>query len=128
MRIMTILIMMFTGFYLSGCSTTTNQTKGAIGGAAAGGVLGGIIGKKSDHTKQGAVIGAVVGGTLGAIIGRRMDEQATQLENVPGVEDVSYNEEQQTIDARAEILFDVDKAQINRSEAVKLDELAAVFA
>jgi len=121
------LTIMLLTLYLTGCGTS-NQTKGAIGGATAGGILGGVIGKKSDHTKQGAVIGAVVGGALGAVIGRRMDEQAKQLEDVPGVEDVSYDEEQQTIDARAEILFDVDKAHINPSEAVKLDELAAVFA
>ncbi|MDY6991506.1 MAG: OmpA family protein [Pseudomonadota bacterium] len=126
-RITTLFLAMMLTLYLNGCGTS-NQTKGAIGGATAGGVLGGVIGKQSDHTKQGAVIGAVVGGALGAVIGRRMDEQAQQLEDVPGVEDVSYDEEQQTIDARAEILFDVDKAHINPSEAIKLDELAAVFA
>lgn len=127
MRITTFFLTMMLTLYLTGCSTS-NQTKGAIGGATAGGILGGVIGKQSDHTKQGAVIGAVVGGALGAVIGRRMDEQAKQLEDVPGVEDVSYDEEQQTIDALAEILFDVDKAHINPSEAIKLDELAAVFA
>lgn len=113
--------------YLGGCAAT-NQTKGTVGGAAAGGILGGVIGKKSGHTKEGAVVGAVVGGVLGTIIGKRMDEQAKQLEEVPGVEDVSYNEEAQQIDARAEILFDVDSDLIKPSEAAKLDELAKVFA
>jgi len=82
--------------YLGGC-TATNQTKGTAVGAGVGGVLGAVIGERSDHRDRGAIIGAVVGGALGNIIGKRMDNQARELEQVPGVEDVTYDQQSQKI-------------------------------
>ena len=114
-------------FYLTGC-TASNQTKGTAIGAGVGGALGAIIGNRSDHRDRGAIIGAVVGGALGNLIGRRMDQQAQELEQVPGVEDVTYDKQSQRIDTEMKIHFDVDRATIKPSEAVKLDELATVFA
>lgn len=113
--------------YLGGC-TASNQTKGTGIGAGVGGVLGAVIGEHSDHRDRGAIIGAVVGGALGNIIGRRMDNQARELEQVPGVEDAVYDPQSQKINTELKIHFDVDKAVVKPSEAVKLDELAAVFA
>ncbi len=121
-----LLCLVTSPFYLTGCASS-NQTKGAGIGAAAGAVLGGVIGHQSGHKTEGAVVGAVAGGALGAIIGQRMDEQAKELEQVPGMEDVDYDEENQKIEARIKILFDSDKSDIKSSESIKLNELAEVF-
>ncbi len=114
---------------LGGCGAT-NQTKGAVIGAGAGTVLGGVIGHQSDHKKEGAIIGAVAGTVIGALIGKRMDNQAAELEKVQGVEAVKVNTEagQEGIEAKMKVLFDVDKVDIKPAEALKLDDLAAVFA
>lgn len=116
----------FSVFYLAGCETS-RTAKGAGIGAAAGAAVGAIIGHQSDHRTEGAVIGGVVGGTVGAIIGRRLDNQAKELEQVQGVENVNVDQEQQKIEATLKINFDVDKDVIKPTEATKLDELAGVF-
>jgi outer membrane protein OmpA-like peptidoglycan-associated protein len=113
-------------FYISGCETS-KTVKGAGIGAAAGAAVGAIIGHQSDHRTEGAVIGGFVGGALGAIIGRRLDNQAKELKEVPGVEDVNVDQENQKINATLKINFDVDKDVIKPTEAAKLDELAGVF-
>jgi len=121
-----ILSFVLSAFYLSGCSTS-KTVKGAGIGAAAGAAVGAIIGHQSDHRTEGAVIGGVVGGALGAVIGRRLDNQAKELKEVPGVESVNVDLENQKIDATLKINFDVDKDAIKPTEATKLDELAGVF-
>jgi outer membrane protein OmpA-like peptidoglycan-associated protein len=118
--------------YLSGCSMSPETAQvlggGAIG-AAAGGLLGGVIGKHSgDNQKQGAIIGATVGGLLGAVIAQRMNQQTEELQQVPGVNQVAYDEQKQQINAQMKVLFDFDKYDIKMSEASKLDQLASVFA
>ncbi|RMH73374.1 MAG: OmpA family protein [Gemmatimonadetes bacterium] len=126
LTVLLILAVAASPLWLSGCSAS-NQNKGAGIGAATGAIIGGIIGHQSGNKTEGAVIGAAAGGVLGAIIGKRMDEQAKELEQVPGMEDVQYDEEEQKIEARIKILFDTDKAEIKPTEAAKLDELANVF-
>ena len=106
---------------LSGCETS-KTVKGAGIGAATGAAVGAIIGHQSDHRTEGAVIGGVVGGTLGALIGKRLDKQAEELEEVSGVENVTVDQANQKIEATLKINFDVDKAVIRPTEAVKLDE------
>ena len=114
---------------LGGCAAT-NQTKGAGIGAVTGGVLGGVIGHQSGHKKEGALLGAAVGAALGAVMGQRMDEQAKELEQVPGVGNIDVNKEEgnQQINAKMKVLFDKDRADIKPAELVKLDKLAEVFA
>ncbi len=114
---------------LFGCTTgQPNKTAAGAGiGAVTGGVVGAVIGHQSGHKKGGAVIGAVAGGAIGALIGNRMEKQAKELEQVQGMEDVSYDPEQKKIDATLDVLFDFDKANIRSSERSKLDELARVF-
>jgi outer membrane protein OmpA-like peptidoglycan-associated protein len=119
--------LILAAFYLGGCETS-KTVRGAGIGAAAGAAVGAIIGHQSDHRTEGAVLGGVVGGALGAIIGRRLDNQAKELEEVPGVEGVKVDQENQKIDATLKINFDVDKDTIRPAEATKLDELAGVFA
>lgn len=125
------LIVLFI-FSLAGCaSMSTEEQQGTAGGAAVGavtgGLLGGVIGSRSGNKSTGATIGAVAGGVLGAIIGQRMNRQKEELEQVQGVEEVTYDEKQQTIDATLRVLFDFDKDVVKPSEAIKLDQLASVF-
>jgi outer membrane protein OmpA-like peptidoglycan-associated protein len=119
--------LVLAAFYIGGCETS-KTVKGAGIGAAAGAAVGAIIGHQSDHRTEGAVIGGVVGGALGAVIGRRLDNQAKELEGVPGVEGVNVDQENQKINATLKINFDVNKDIIKPTEATKLDELAGVFA
>ncbi len=117
------------GLLFSCTSGTPNKTATGAGvGAVTGGVVGAVIGHQSGHKTQGAVIGAVAGGAIGAIIGNRMEKQAKELEQVQGMQDVSYDPEQKKIDATMDVLFDFDSAAIRPSEKPKLDELANVFA
>lgn len=123
---LTIISVIFGVLCLAGCETS-RTTKGAGIGAAAGAAVGAVVGHQSDHRTQGAVIGGVVGGAVGAIIGKRLDNQAKELEQVPGVESVKVDQEKQNIEATLKINFDVDKDVIKPEEASKLDELAGVF-
>lgn len=123
---------------ISGCSATTGGITeeqkqagigggiGAVVGAAVGAVVGGATG--SDKKGRDALIGATAGAALGVLISKRMNKQQEELSQVEGVEQVSYDQELQTIDATLRVLFDYDKAEIKATEAVKLDELANVFA
>jgi len=108
---------------MSSLTACFNQaTKGGAIGAGTGATIGGIAGDK-----EGALLGGIVGGVAGHLIGKRMDEQATELREVTGVEEVAYDAEKQKIEAQMQILFDIDKTEIKAAEAKKLDELAAVF-
>lgn len=121
-----LLLIIPLAFALTGCGAN-KTTKGAGIGAATGGLLGAIIGHQSGHKEGGAVIGAAAGAGIGGIIGYRMEQQAKELETVQGMEEVSYNEDTQQIEATMDILFEFDKAAIRASEQSKLNELAQVF-
>lgn len=116
----------------AGCAMTPQEKGTVIGGAtgaAVGTAIGAAVGEHTTgHGTQGGIIGGVAGGLLGAWIGQRMTEQTQQLEQVPGVEDVNYDQQTQTIEAQMKVHFDVDKWNIKPTESVKLDELAKVFA
>lgn len=114
--------------YLNGCGVS-NAAKGGAIGTVAGGGLGAIIGDKPGREKEGAIIGAVIGGAVGTYIGNRMDQQAAQLEEIPGVQDVNVNKEEgnQLIEATMQVNFDWDDDRIKAVEKPKLDQLAAVL-
>jgi outer membrane protein OmpA-like peptidoglycan-associated protein len=128
-----IITVALTALLIGGCAMTPGQegaVKGGTAGAVIGGVLGNVIGGKtgSDNRARDTAIGVAVGGALGAIIGQRLGQQTQELEQVQGVEEVNYDQQTQTIDATLRILFDTDKADVKPSEAMKLDQLASVFA
>ncbi len=128
-----IISLLLIGLFLGGCAMSPEQRGVAIGGgtgAIVGGTLGSVIGGAtgSDNRTRDAAIGVVLGSTLGAIIGQRLNRQQEELQQVPGVDNVNYDERQQTIDATLRILFDYDKADVKPAEALKLDQLASVFA
>jgi len=110
---------------LSGCSSMSKTTKGAIIGAGAGGVIGGVIGKQAGSTTKGAIIGAVVGGAAGAIIGRQMDKQAQELkQNIPGARVERVGEGIQ-VTFESGLLFDFDSDVIKGEARKNLDALAS---
>ncbi len=128
-----LIFIVLMGSLLGGCLTTGEQRGTAIGGgsgAVLGGVLGSVLGGAtgSDNRTRDAAIGVVVGGALGGIIGKRLGQQQDELQRVPGVENVNYDEQTQTIDATLRLLFDSNKAAVKPSEAMKLEQLATVFA
>ncbi len=128
------LSVLLVGVLLSGCASMSGEQRGAAVGGGTGAVLGGVLGSViggatgSENRTRDAAIGAVAGSVLGAIIGQRMNRQQEELSQVPGVDNVNYDQQKQTIDATLRILFDYDKADVKPSEAIKLDELANVFA
>lgn len=65
-----LLLVLLSGFILSGCTTTQ---KGAATGAAVGAGIGAIIGHQSGETAEGAAVGAAAGGLAGALIGEQLD-------------------------------------------------------
>ena len=68
-----IIILLFVGLFLSGCTTTQDT---AVKGAALGGFAGSIIGNQHrDRAGKGALIGAVVGGLAGTIVGQQKEAQ-----------------------------------------------------
>jgi len=126
------LIILLSAILVTGCTTMSPEQKGALEGGAigtvVGGLVGGVVGATTGNNKgKSAAVGAIAGGMLGALIGQRMNQQKEQLEQVTGVETVQYDEQKQQIDATLRILFDWDKDLIKPAEAIKLDQLAAVF-
>lgn len=115
-----------TALLLNACAT--NQETGGLAGAGIGAALGSVISSATGGSKtQGAVIGGVVGSVAGALIGQRMDTQAKELQQVKGVENVKYDQQQQTINAELKVLFDIDQSYLKPTETIKLDNLASVF-
>ncbi|MFW6335026.1 MAG: OmpA family protein [Desulfosalsimonas sp.] len=125
-KLICLVVIISAAVAFAGCGSS-KTTKGAGIGAAAGGVLGAVIGHQSGHKEGGAVIGAATGATIGGIVGYRMEKQAKELEDVEGMEEVSFDQETNKIDATMDILFEFDKAAIRSSEKTKLEELAEVF-
>jgi len=121
-----IAVIGITALLLNACATS--QETGGLAGAGVGAALGAVISNVTGGSKtQGAVIGGVVGSVAGALIGQRLDTQAKELQKVQGIENVKYDQQQQTINAELNVLFDIDKWNLKFSETTKLDNLASVF-
>ena len=112
---------------LSGCSSWSNTTKGAVIGTGSGAAVGAVIGKTLGNTAAGAIGGAVVGGTAGAIIGRNMDEKAKELnEEIDGVT-VQRVEEGIAVSFDSGILFDFDSSTLRQEGHDNLRKLARII-
>jgi len=80
-------ILMASLVVLSGCSTMSKTTKGALLGGGGGAILGAGIGALAGKGKGaaiGAAIGTAVGAGAGAVIGNRMDKKQKELEALQG--------------------------------------------
>lgn len=72
-RKLSILILVFVGFAIAGCSAplTTREVSGLVGGGLGAGT-GAIIGSTVGHAAAGAAIGGPVGLIAGALIGDQL--------------------------------------------------------
>jgi len=117
---------------LSGCSTMSKTTKGALigggGGAAVGAGVGALVGK-GKGAAIGAAIGTAVGATTGAIIGHKMDKKQKELEALQGakVESVTDANNLQAILVTFDsgILFATGKSTLNAASQKSLSDFAA---
>lgn len=112
---------------VSGCSSWSNKTKGAVIGATAGGAAGAVVGKEAGNTALGAIIGAAIGGAAGAYIGSYMDRQAAEMErDIEGAKIVRVGEGIKiTFDSG--LLFAIDKATLTGSSREELARLAVIL-
>ena len=112
---------------VSGCSSWSNTTKGAVIGATAGGAAGAVVGNQAGNTAVGAIIGAAVGGAAGAYIGSYMDRQVAEMErDIEGAKIVRVGEGIKiTFDSG--LLFAVDKSTLNAASLSELAKLAVIL-
>jgi len=116
---------------MSGCSSTSNATKGGIIGGASGALVGAGVGALAGQG-QGAVIGAAVGAAVGTgagiLIGNRMDKQKAELEQIAGaqVETVMDVNNLQAIKVTFDsgILFATNSSDLNAASRESLTRFA----
>jgi len=119
-------ILAVTAIVLSSCGNLNRTQKGVLIGAGAGGAVGAGVGKALNNTALGAIIGAAVGGVAGGIIGKKMDEQAKELENIPGA-DVKRVGEGINITFESGVLFATNSSELNMAAKDNLAKLTDVL-
>jgi outer membrane protein OmpA-like peptidoglycan-associated protein len=113
------------GLLSAGCATNPLDTKtkqgaviGAIGGALAGAAIGG-----KDHRAGGALIGAATGAVAGGLLGRYLDNQARELDAIPGA-DVQRRDDSLLVNFSSQLLFDRGASQLQPGAYDRLRTLA----
>lgn len=122
----TLLIILLSSFILESCKSLNKTQKGVIIGTGAGAAVGAGVGKALNNTALGAIIGATVGGVTGGIIGKKMDEQAKEIEKIPGAE-VQRVGEGINVTFESGVLFAVNKADLNAAAKDNLARLTEVL-
>jgi outer membrane protein OmpA-like peptidoglycan-associated protein len=123
-----IAVAVLVAFAFSACQTNTGTvvdkkaTQGALLGTLAGAAAGAAIGGK-DHRAGGALIGAAAGALAGGLVGRYLDQQAAELDAIPGAE-VQKRDDSILVNFQSGILFDVDSAQLSPGAYDRLRSLA----
>ena len=121
-----ILILISAALISTGCGNLNKTQKGVIIGAGAGGAVGAGVGKALNNTALGAIIGAAVGGVAGGIIGKKMDDQAKEIENIPGAE-VKRVGEGINVTFESGVLFAVNSADLNMTAKDNLAKLTDIL-
>ena len=111
---------------LSSCKSLNKTQKGVLIGAGAGGVVGAGVGKALNNTALGAIIGATVGGVAGGIIGKKMDDQAKEMEKIPGA-DVKRVGEGINVTFESGVLFATNSAELNMGAKENLAKLTGIL-
>ncbi|MBU2936610.1 MULTISPECIES: OmpA family protein [Pacificibacter] len=115
---------------LAGCMDSSNMSdpdSKARQGAVAGAVLGGIVGLSQNDGKLGkAAVGAVIGGAIGAGIGGALDQQAADLRQDLGNDDVQIvnTGSELVVTLPQDILFATDSAVVRAGLQSDLGALA----
>ncbi len=97
-------------------------TQGAILGTLAGAAAGAAIGGH-DHRAGGAIIGAATGALAGGLLGRYLDQQAQELDAIPGA-DVRRRDDSLLVNFQSTLLFDSDSASLQPGAFDRLRSLA----
>lgn len=112
----------------AGCATNPLDTKtkqgaviGALGGALAGAAIGG-----KDHRAGGALIGAATGAVAGGLLGRYLDNQARELDAIPGA-DVQRRDDSLLVNFSSQLLFDTGASQLQPGAYDRMRTLATTL-
>ncbi|MBK8489840.1 MAG: OmpA family protein [Saprospirales bacterium] len=124
---MSLLVILCSTMFFSGCSTWNKTQKGAVIGTTAGSAAGAVIGRASGNTALGAIIGAAVGGASGAIIGHQMDKQAEEIKKTVPDAKVERVGEGIVVEFNSNVLFGFDKSNLSESAKANLDKLVIVL-
>ena len=113
---------------VAGCQTNTGTildkkaTKGALLGSLAGAAAGAAIGGH-DHRVGGVLIGAAAGALAGGLIGRYLDQQAKELDAIPGAE-VQRRDDSLLVNFQSTLLFDTGSSSLQPGAYDRLRPLA----
>lgn len=110
-----------------GCSSMSNQEKGAVIGAGAGAAAGAAIGNAAGNTAMGAILGAFVGGAAGVYIGNYMDKQAAEMERDLEGATITRVGEGIKVTFDSGLLFDSSSAAVKAPARTNLENLAAIL-
>jgi outer membrane protein OmpA-like peptidoglycan-associated protein len=124
---MSLLVVLSSAFFFSGCASWNKTQKGAAVGTAAGGAAGAVIGRATGNTALGAIIGAAAGGATGAVIGRQMDKQAEEIAKTVPDAKVERVGEGIVVEFSSNILFGFDESDLSRDAKTNLDKLVVVL-
>jgi outer membrane protein OmpA-like peptidoglycan-associated protein len=107
-----------------GCASegASNKQKGALAGALAGAAAGAAIGGH-DHRAGGVLIGAAAGALAGGLIGKYLDDQARELDAIPGA-DVQRRDDSLLVHFSDAILFETGKTRLMPGAYERLSSLA----
>jgi outer membrane protein OmpA-like peptidoglycan-associated protein len=125
-----IALPLITTVALAGCMDSSNMSdpnSKARQGAIAGAMLGGIVGLSQNDGKLGkAAAGAVIGGALGAGIGGTLDQQAADLRQDLGNDNVQIvnTGSELVVTLPQDILFATDSAVVRSGLQSDLGALA----
>lgn len=120
-------LLLSSALIISGCSTWSNTTKGAVIGSGGGAAVGAVIGKTLGNTAAGAIAGAAVGGATGAIIGRNMDRKAQEMEEELEGVTIQRVEEGIAVSFDSGILFGFDSANLRSESQENLQKLTEII-
>lgn len=120
-----LVIAVLLGCANTGTLTDSKAKKGAILGALAGAAAGAAIGGH-EHRAGGALIGAATGAVAGGLIGKYLDEQARELDAIPGAE-VQRRDDSLLVNFQSAILFETGKSTLHPGAYDRLRSLATTL-
>jgi outer membrane protein OmpA-like peptidoglycan-associated protein len=120
--IVSLAIVALLGCQTQGTILEKKSTQGAILGTLAGAAAGAAIGGH-DHRAGGALIGAATGAVAGGLIGRYLDNQAQELDAIPGA-DVQRRDDSILVNFQSALLFDSGSATLQPGAYDRLRSLA----
>lgn len=130
MRRLTVAVAAFAVVTSLGCAgtgslTDTKAKKGALLGALGGAIAGAAIGGH-DHRAGGALIGAVTGALAGGLVGKYLDNQAQELDAIPGAS-VERRDDSLLVNFQSSMLFNSGQSSLEAGAYDRLRSLATTL-